>query len=179
MNFALIFRPFIKKKFYFILGLSMAMEIFNLNLVSSLFYYPVDEPGPFSFGGPDGESAGIIAGSGRGNGCASREDKLFCFELDEELYRSIEPDAKKLIKKLIFSGKAAGNLSGEGLLELPSGNYLFAQKRETLRQEDLLAMAVEVQQEALWQRLEAGKKLYLRCLFEDGAMVTQIYRPYT
>jgi len=147
----------------------MGTEIFNLYLVSPLFYCQFDESGPLGFGGAAG--GGTITGPG--------EEKLFCYELDEAQYRSIEPDGEKLIKKLVFGGKTAGSASGEKILELPGGKYLFAQKRENLSREETLAMAVEVQQEGLWQRLEIGNRLYLRYLFEDGRMVTQIYRPYS
>jgi len=61
-------------------------------------------------------------------------------------------------------------------LELPQGSYLFSQKREILNREEIIAMAIDIQQEGLWQRLKLGKKLYLRYLYEDGKCVTQILR---
>ena len=142
----------------------MEPEIFRLFLTSSLFYTPCDVPDPFAYGGGTGGFPG--------------EETLFCFDLDEAVYRSIEPDEKKLIKKLVFGGKSAG-VPGTGSLELPGGNYFFAQKRGKINKEEILSLAVEIQQEVLWQRLEPGKRLYLRYLFEDGSMVTQLFRPYT
>jgi hypothetical protein len=64
------------------------------------------------------------------------------------------------------------------LVELPRGNYLFAQVRETLSRDEIIDLAIEVQSEGLWQRLELGFKYYLRFLFEDGSPVTQVFRPF-
>jgi len=99
--------------------------------------------------------------------CEGDGEKLFCFELDEALARDFEPDKTKLLK------------NPESPAVFPQGNYLFAQKREILSQEDIIDVAVEIQQEGLWQRLQLGEKLYLRYLFEDGCPVTQLFRPYT
>jgi len=138
----------------------------RLNLISPLYYCPREDPQPF----------GYTEGSG---------EKLFCFELDESQFRSIEPDKMKLLGNLLFGGDAAGahgsapaEAEGE-LWQLPQGNYLFAQKREILNREDIINLAAEIQQEGLWERLLPGKKLYLRYLFEDGRAVTQLFRPYT
>ena len=97
-------------------------------------------------------------------------EKLFCFELDEAQYRSFEPEKAKFLENPVYGGADR---------ELPQGDYLFAQKREVLSRQEIIDMAVEMQQEGLWQRLEPGKRLYLRCLFEDGCWVTQLFRPYT
>ena len=109
---------------------------------------------------------------------------LFCFELNEEQYRSFEPDKTALLSNLIFGGQAAC-MDGKGkteagpeFRELPPGDYLFAQKRELLSREDIINMASEMQSEGLWQRLKPGKRLYLRYLYEDGCQVTQLFRPY-
>ena len=141
----------------------METEIIRFNLLSPLCYVPEENPNPF----------GCREGSG---------EKLFCFELDEAHYNSIEPDETKLLGNLIFGGEVAGPdkvVGAAETLELPKGNYLFAQKREILSQQDITDMAAEIQQEGLWQRLLPGKKLYLRYLFEDGRFVTQLFRPYT
>ena len=138
----------------------METEIIRFNLLSPLCYVPGEDPDPF----------GYREGSG---------EKLFCFELDEAHYSSIEPDKTKLLGNLIFGGKAADKAAGAAeTFELPKGNYLFAQKREILSQQDIIDMAAEIQQEGLWQRLLPEKKLYLRYLFEDGCFVTQLFRPY-
>ena len=129
------------------------MEIFLLHIHSPLFFSSGGDP--FSFREESG---------GNENG-----EKLFCFELDETQLLSFEPDNNRLFEK---------TLSGEQL-ELPPGDYLFAQQRKILNREEIIALAVEIQQEGLWQRLTPGKKLYLRYLFEDGSYVTQVLRPYT
>jgi hypothetical protein len=61
---------------------------------------------------------------------------------------------------------------------LPAGQYIFSQKREILSRDEILEMTVEIQQEALWQRLIPAPRLYLRYLSEDGRGVTQVFRPY-
>ena len=134
------------------------MKINRLNLLAPLFYFPEAAPDPFSYREGDG-------------------DKLYCFEIDETQRLSFEPDAKTLLKKLVSGGNAAG-AAGGARLELPSGDYLFAQERELLGREEIIAAAVEIQAEGLWQRLEPGNRLYLRYLFEDGRAVTQLFRPY-
>jgi len=137
----------------------MKIEIFKLNLLSTLYYVPEKDSDPFGYREGDGE-------------------KLFCFELDETQAREFEPEKTSFPGALVFSGKAADGASGL-LHEFPQGTYLFAQKREMVSREDIIAMAVEIQQEGLWQRLLFGKELYLRYLFEDGRSVTQLFRPYT
>ena len=135
------------------------MEIHTLKLLSPLYYVPVAESDPFNYKetGSDGE-------------------EIYCFEVDEKEALSFEPDKTKLLGDLIFSGKAARE--DETILELPKGDYLFAQEREILSREEIITMAVEIQQEGLWQRRTLGKILYLRYLFEDGRFVTQLFRPY-
>jgi hypothetical protein len=140
----------------------MEIEITRLNLRFPLYYTESSGVDPFD---------GVYSG-----------ETLFCFELDEAERLNFEPDGQKLFGKPLFGGKAAEKSAGnstEKLRELPPGNYLFAQKREILGKEDIVSLAVEIQQEALWQRLEPEKKLYIRRLFEDGSCVTQLFRPYT
>jgi len=133
-------------------------------LLSPLFYFPEASPDPFSCREENGE-------------------KLYSFEIDETQRLNIEPDAKTLLKKLISGGNAVrpgrAAAAGESRLELPAGDYLFAQEREILGREQITAAAAEIQAEGLWQRLEPGNRLYLRYLFEDGRPVTQLFRPFT
>ena len=140
------------------------MEILRLNLLTPLYYFPEAEPDPFSYR--------------EGNG-----EKLYCFGIDETQRLNFEPDAKTLIKKLIFGGNAVrpdcAGAAGEAPLELPVGYYLFAQEREILGRDEIIAATVDIQAEGLWQRLEPGNRLYLRYLFEDSRSVTQLFRPYT
>ena len=104
---------------------------------------------------------------------------LFCFALEEKQRLSFEADGKELLKELIFGGKAASGPVEGMFWELPGGNYLFAQKREILDRQGIIALAIEIQQEGLWQRLQPGDRLYLRYLYEDNCGVTQLFRPYT
>ena len=148
----------------------MKPEISRLNLVSPIYYIPLEKPDPF---GCPGEAE-----------FASGGEKLFCFELDKTQYSSFDPDKEKLLGTLVCGGKTAGqppdcvNGAGKNFLELPRGNYLFVQKREILCRDEIIALAVEIQQEGLWQRLKPGEKLYLRFLYEDGSGVTQLFRQY-
>ena len=138
------------------------VNIIRFNLISPLYYVPLLNADPFFYKEDYGES-------------------LFCFELNESQRLSIEPDKNILLGTMLFGGKAAqgsqDNKSMEGnFLELPAGHYLFVQKRELLSREGIIDMAAELQMEGLWQRLKIGEKLYLRYLFEDGSVVTQLFR---
>jgi hypothetical protein len=139
----------------------MSIEIMRLSLISPLYYAGMDDAEPF----------------GRGD---TGRDELFCFELNENQYLSFEPLKDGLMGKLIFSGNAITSVEAEtgAFFCLPRGNYLFAQKREMISREEIIALAVEIQSEGLWQRLLPGKRLYLRYLFEDGLPVTQLFRPF-
>ncbi|MCL2381581.1 MAG: hypothetical protein FWC64_08315 [Treponema sp.] len=135
------------------------VNISRLNLVSPLYYTLEKDFEPFGYKEGDGE-------------------KLFCFELDETQAMEFDPGKTDFLKNLVFSGRAEDGADRRLCMELPQGNYLFAQQREILGWEEIAGMAVEVQQEGLWQRLSLGGKLYLRYLFEDGCCVTQLFRPY-
>jgi hypothetical protein len=52
------------------------------------------------------------------------------------------------------------------------------QKRsnEILNQTDWLDMAIEQQKDGLWERNKLGDLLFVRFLYEDNAVVTQIFR---
>jgi hypothetical protein len=160
------------------------MEIQKLSLLKPLYYVPLALPNPFA----------------GGNVPLTESERLYCFELDEEQCLQVEPDKNAFLGSFVFGGsvlkdgilkdgalkggalkgepKAAEN-AAETLLELPAGNYLFAQKREILDRESIINAAVEIQQEGLWQRLKPGRRLYLRRLFEDGSEVTQLFRPFS
>ncbi|MDR3191635.1 MAG: hypothetical protein LBT87_01065 [Treponema sp.] len=110
---------------------------------------------------------------------AGTEERLFCFTLDAVQGRSIEPDPARFLGPLLAAGRsAAGSAEPAGGLELPAGSYLFAQRREALDRQAAIEMAMELQKDGLWERLKLEDRLYLRYLFEDGKIVTQVFRPY-
>jgi hypothetical protein len=146
----------------------MRLDITRLCLVSPLFYtlmsgcFRLEGKDPFSWSG-------------------GSEEELYCFELNPAQAQAFEPDGTSLLGPLLFAGRAVTEpeISDKSeKIELPAGNYLFCQERNVLRRDEILEMAVELQQEGLWQRLECGERLYLRYLFEDGQGVTQVFRPY-
>jgi len=113
---------------------------------------------------------------------------LFCFELDPEQSRSIEPEPDAFLGRLVFSGRNDGNGGGgkegtaSGAGGLPAGLYLFTQRRSALRsgtagREEFIDMAIEQQKDGLWERYKPGDRLFLRLLYEDGGPVTQLFRP--
>jgi hypothetical protein len=120
---------------------------------------------------------------------ADRE-RLFCFALDETQGKSIEPDPAAFLGPLLAAGyepsAATANAAETGsreTLELPRGHYLFAQERRTPPngppgRDEVISMAIEVQKDGLWERLSLEGRLYLRYLYEDGSIVTQVFRPY-
>jgi hypothetical protein len=105
------------------------------------------------------------------------EEFLFCYELNIVQSRSIEPDRGQFAGKLLFSGEKQEESMGESVV-LPVGQYLFMQKRGkyALNQEEWLEMAIEQQKDGLWERHKLQNLLYVRYLFEDGAVVTQVFR---
>ena len=137
----------------------MELEISRLTLIAPLFYVP-EEALPFEYREGDGE-------------------KLFCFDLNKDEYMKFEPEREKLLGDLIFYGRALefNEPRACNVWEFTRGNYMFAQKRKLLNREEILALAVEIQQETLWQQLIPEKKLCLRYLYEDGETVTQLFRP--
>jgi hypothetical protein len=100
---------------------------------------------------------------------------LFCFELNREQAGRIDPEAGCFLGELVFSGTGDGT---RGKLQLPVGLYAFAQERRTLNREECVSMAIEQQKDGMWERLRLEDRLYIRCLFEDGSAVTQLFRPY-
>ena len=137
----------------------MKPEILRMILLSPLYYVPYGST-VLEFKEEEGE-------------------KLFCFEVEESQAQKFEPDKDKLIGSSVFVGIAANkDQPGAATLELKTGNYVFCQLREILDWEEIIELAVEVQNEGLWQRLQLDRRLYVRFLFEDGRGVTQIWRPF-
>jgi hypothetical protein len=140
----------------------------RLELLAPLFYTPAADLDPFPRGtGPWGAAEG--------------REFLFCFDIDGPQGRSIEPEPPALLGPLRAAGFAEiADSPGrpEGGLELPRGRYLFAQERTLLDREAVIRAAVEMQKDGLWERLCLENRLYLRYLREDGAVVTQLFRPY-
>ena len=107
------------------------------------------------------------------------EEAIFCFELNPEQANRIDPDPDHFLGELVFAGKNSGNENSAAQpLQLPAGQYLFAQQRRTLNRDECIAMAVEQHKDGLWERLKPENRLYIRFLFEDGSAVTQVFRPY-
>ncbi|MDR0495006.1 MAG: hypothetical protein LBG95_05195 [Treponema sp.] len=104
---------------------------------------------------------------------AARE-LLFCFELDPEQAKRIDPDADRFLGELVFAGRG-----GNGKPQLSAGLHLFAQQRTALNRDECIHLAIEQQKDGMWEQLCLGNRLYIRYLFEDGSTVTQILRPYS
>jgi len=103
---------------------------------------------------------------------------LFCFEIDREQAGRIDPEADRFLGELVFSAKGNG---AQGKIQLAAGLYLFSQQRRTepINREECVSMAIEQQKDGLWEQLCLGNRLYIRCLFEDGSPVIQLFRPYS
>ena len=101
---------------------------------------------------------------------------LFCFEIDPEQGRRIDPQAESFLGNPVFSGKGDGT---KGDRRLPAGRYLFTQQRKVLTREECTGLAIGQQKDGLWERLKPENRLYIRFLFEDGSPVTQLFRPVT
>ena len=115
------------------------------------------------------------------------KEVLFCFEINPKESRNFEPNREQLLGNLVFTGQKvienSSHRGTEGQKELkdamlPAGQYLFVQHRgETaLDREEWLDMAIEQQKDGLWERNKPGNLLYVRYLYEDGAIVTQLFR---
>ena len=109
-------------------------------------------------------------------GDSAMGEYMFYFELDPKQAGCIEPEAGCLLGGLVFSGQLAEE--GKPLLAIPAGLYLFAQQRRVLCREECIELAIELQKDGLWERLQLESRLYIRRLFEDGSAVTQLFRPY-
>jgi hypothetical protein len=130
----------------------------HLDLRAPLEYEEAPELIPFNCSLPTNELA---------------RELLFCFELNPEQAKRIDPETDQFLGELVFAGK-----SGNGKLQLPAGLYLFVQERTALNRDECIHLAIEQQKDGLWEQLCLGNRLYIRCLFEDGSPVTQILRPY-
>jgi hypothetical protein len=143
-----------------------APSLLKLHLAAPLFYRK--EPGirPFVSAPPGGEI-------------------LIRFEIAPSQVLAFEPDGAEYLARLDSAGilepageaELPGPGGAEGYLELPRGDYFFAQAWEALDREAFIALAVEVQKEALWQRLVPDSPVYLRYLHEENRPVTQVFRP--
>jgi hypothetical protein len=144
-------------------------RIVNLHLRASLYYT-----------GEDGLNYGTL-----GDGTADRAvsgEYLFGFEIDSGQYRSIEPESASFIGKPFFRGRLSpvqnGGQDPQGtFFALEAGRYLFMQSREPVGREGILDMALELQKEGLWEGFDLDRRLFLRYVFEDGCMVSQLWRP--
>ena len=143
----------------------MKAEFHHLSLLSAIYYVPCDF---FKY------EESIIT-----DYIEKDKEMLFCYELNESEAKKFEPDKKFFPGTLIFTGKALNSdKPGKSTFELKKGSYLFSQIPELLNMEDIIELAMEVQNEGLWQRLKLLNFYYVRFLFEDGRGVTQIWRPY-
>jgi hypothetical protein len=158
------------------------LHFIRLNLVQPLRYTRDDRLNPF-----DGSIAALPEGGW---------EAAFNLILDSERGQEFEPPSGgRYFAALLNAGKARlseslgvagtaladsawadGRDDGE-TVELPAGLYLFTQAREFLDEAEVTVMALELQQEGLWQRLEMENRVYLRYLYEDGSAVTQLFRP--
>jgi hypothetical protein len=73
-------------------------------------------------------------------------------------------------------------LKEENNVSLPLGHYLFVQRRTALDspkmgEEEWLNMEIKKKKDGLWERHKLKSILYVRFLYEDGAFVTQVFRP--
>jgi hypothetical protein len=113
---------------------------------------------------------------------AASGEYLFAFEIDPGQYRSIEPEEASFIGEPFFRGRVSPVRSGEQspdgmFFTLEAGQYLFMQSREPVDREGILDMALELQKEGLWEGFALDRRLFLRYVFEEGCMVSQLWRP--
>ncbi|MDR0553294.1 MAG: hypothetical protein LBG76_00640 [Treponema sp.] len=91
---------------------------------------------------------------------------LRAFQLDPREAESIEPASDAYLEMEFY-----------GRIEIPAGYYLFTQQRENLDRNGWLEMAIELQKDGLWERYVLEPRLYIRYLWEDARVVTQVFRP--
>jgi hypothetical protein len=144
--------------------------LIRLELCSPLVYVSKPELKPFS------------CAENRSQNDFPLGEQLFCFELDAQQGRSIEPDREHFLGRLLFAGlgqidNAYEPSQASERVTLPTGFYLFTQKRQALDREACIDMAIEQQKDGLWERLAPAGVLYIRYLFEDAKPVTQVFRP--
>lgn len=136
----------------------MKTEFLRLKLISPLLYISDEAIEPFSYAPGSGE-------------------RLFCFELDKKHAQEFEPDISHFPGSLICSGRETDGKSKGTILGLSKGDYIFTQVPDILNREEVVLLAMDLQNEGLWQRLELAPLYYLRYLSEDNHGVTQLFRP--
>lgn len=109
-----------------------------------------------------------------------KDEILLCYEINPMQGRSIEPDKENILGNLRFIGQKLPACTGMEAT-MPAGLYLFRQHRANtvLNQEEWLDLVIEQQKDGLWERNKPENLLYVRFLHEDGAFVTQVFRPIT
>ncbi|MCL2175077.1 MAG: hypothetical protein FWB73_03425 [Treponema sp.] len=124
---------------------------------------------------------------------SSEYEFLFCYKLNPQQTKSIEPEKERFLDSFEFAGHTfiqANHLSQSGKIDvesditpektvsLPQGVYLFMQQRsdKPLTQPEWLDLAIEQQKDGLWEREKPEAVLYVRFLYEDEAFVTQVFR---
>ena len=118
------------------------------------------------------------------------EEILLCYSVNPAQSSNIEPDREYFLENLVFAGEKTSDGGTEEETQegkdgqkasreviLPQGHYLFVQNRRHLNREEWLDLAIEQQKDGLWERNKLENLLYVRYLYEDGAYVTQIFRP--
>ncbi|MCL2599965.1 MAG: hypothetical protein FWD88_02110 [Treponema sp.] len=136
------------------------MELIRLNLRAPLEY----------------AEASVVPFEGLFPAADETAEFVFGFDLDPEQAVRIDPDPGFFPGELVLAGKRRTGQAGRKVL-LPEGLYAFAQERRELDRGECVAMAIELQKDALWERLRLDSRLYIRFLFEDGSPVTQFFRP--
>ena len=131
--------------------------------------------------------------SGESPVISSKDEFLFCYKLNPQQSKSIEPEKERFLDSIEFTGRMlyqANRLSQtekngiepetaqEKTVSLPQGVYLFMQQRsdKPLTQPEWLDLAIEEQKDGLWERNNPEAVLYVRFLYEDEAFVTQVFR---
>ena len=98
-------------------------------------------------------------------------EKLSCYTVNQEEAKSIEPDSLSF-----FSGEPE-----EAMVLAASEYYVTQIQTDSLNNDELLNAAIELQKEALWNRLKPENKLYLRTFTENpsekNSSITQLWRP--
>jgi len=135
----------------------MSLSIYTLDLRAPFIY--IGNLGKDPFGLPD------------------YEEEMACFSIEGDTAQSIEPVAEHYLGPLLFTGSKAAETSESKDYIIPKGLYLFAQIREAPQRDLFTTMAIEVQKEGLWRRLEMENRVFMRILKEDDSLVTQVLRP--
>ena len=134
----------------------------------SLSIYTLDLRAPFMY---------AQSTTGDPFGQPTHEEAMACFSLDGDGAQSIEPDPEHYLGPLLFIGTKSSEAPDMDNSVIPKGLYLFAQVREAPQRDLFTAMAIEVQKEGLWRRLEMENRVFMRILKEEDEVVTQVLRP--